>query len=100
MATLYIAEYERMPTIEGKFAQAALEPSTDQTLTIGTVSTSSSAFSATTHIVRLHTDAICSVKFSPAPTATSAMKRLAAGSTEYFAVPVGQVYKVAVITNS
>jgi hypothetical protein len=58
----------------------------------------SAAFNAATKIVRLHTDAICSVAFGAAPVAAATNARLAAGATEYFGVSPGS--KVAVITNT
>ncbi|HWU70677.1 MAG TPA: hypothetical protein VN017_04915, partial [Pseudoxanthomonas sp.] len=72
----------------------------EQTVAIGASSAVSSAFNASTAIVRLHTDAICSVEFGAAPTAAATNMRLAAGQTEYFAVVPGSGFKVAVITNS
>jgi hypothetical protein len=51
-------------------------------------------------MVRIHTDAICSISFGTAPTATATNRRLAANQTEYFGVPLGGSYKVAVISNS
>ena len=47
--------------------------------------------------VRVHADAICSIKFGSAPVATTANMRLAANQTEYFQVSPGD--KVSVITN-
>jgi len=55
---------------------------------------------AKTTFVRLHTDAICSIKFGVNPTASATTARMAAGRTEYHGVPLGQAYKVAVITNA
>jgi hypothetical protein len=60
----------------------------------------SSAFNAATTYVRIHTDAICSISFGTAPTATTSTMRMVAGQTEYFAVPVGRSFKVAAITNT
>lgn len=97
MATLYIAEYADR-NAQGEIIQEPVV--TEQTVAIGGSSTASSAFNSATRIVRLHTDAICSIVFGTAPTATAAKKRMAAGTTEYFGVPAGQAYKVAVITNS
>ncbi|MBP9714802.1 MAG: hypothetical protein KBD60_14140, partial [Sterolibacterium sp.] len=76
------------------------EPSiTEQTpVVIGGGSLQSAAFNGATRVVRLHTDAICSVAFGANPTATANTKRMAANSTEYFGVEPG--HKVAVITNT
>lgn len=97
MAKLYITEfggagYNGFP--------AALAPQlVDQTpVAIGGSSTQSAAFDAATTIVRLHTDAICSISFGTNPTASANTMRMAANQTEYFQVKFG--HKVAVITNT
>lgn len=103
MATLYITEYTEI----GRDRQAAsiqsgLEDGTrvNQTVAIGGSSVASNAFNANTRMVRLHTDAICSIDFGKAPTATTAKSRMAANTTEYFSIPLGASIKVAVITNT
>lgn len=102
MAKLYISEYSNAVTPAGSNISVVSEPmNTDQTpVTIGATSTQSAAFGGNTTVVRLHTDAICSVAFGSNPTATASNKRLAANTTEYFAVPLGSGLKVAVITNT
>lgn len=93
MSTLYVCEYA-----EGD-ANCAKEPAlAEQTVAIGGGSVSSSAFNTLTRLVRLHCDAICSIAFGKAPTATTGKKRMVAGQTEYFAVESG--FKVAVISNT
>ncbi|MDE1830240.1 MAG: hypothetical protein KGI25_07955 [Thaumarchaeota archaeon] len=102
MAVLYITEFVGM----GGDRNAHMIPVTqqppiaEQTVSIGASSLQSSAFNNSTGIVRLHTDAICSVEFGTNPTATATKARMAANQTEYFTVPQGQSYMVAVITNS
>lgn len=107
MATLYVTEFTGLgfaplPRQWGGGpapAQAAPQPAAaEQTVAIGGSSAQSAAFGATTNYLRLHADAICSVKFGANPTATAASARMAAGQTEYFIVSPGM--KVAVITNS
>lgn len=104
MAKLYITEFARQGRDAAGYLQqngaAEQPPVAEQTLAIGSSSAASSAFNAATSFVRVHTDAICSVEFGTAPTATASTMRLAANQTEYFAVPKGQSYKVAVITNT
>ena len=95
MATLYIAEFGGV--ITGRPPMANVPALVEQTVAIG-AEADSAAFSAATTYVRLHADAICSVQFGAAPTATTATMRLAAGQTEYFAVTAG--HKVSVITNT
>lgn len=102
MAVLYISEYASLaPAQWGGTDPSGLEPSTDQIVAIGGTTAQSTAFAASTRFVRLHTDAICNVKFGTNPTAVAnTSKRLAANQTEIFAVPQGQAYKVAVIAGT
>ena len=100
MATLYISEHASIMKDGGNVQIIAEPPTAEQTVSIGGTSTQSSAFGTATRVVRLHTDAICSVLFGTNPTATAAKKRMAANQTEYFSIPPGQSYKVAVITNT
>lgn len=96
MAKLYVSEYIGGPDK----AMPPQEPSVaEQTpVVIGAGSLQSAAFNAKTNLVRIHADAICSIKFGENPTATADNKRMAAGDTEYFTV--GPAQKVAVITNT
>lgn len=71
----------------------------EQTVAIGGASAQSAAFNAATKIIRVHTDAICSIKVGGTnPTATATTMRMAAGQVEYFGVAPGD--KIAVITNT
>lgn len=100
MATVYIAEYPQL----GKDSRdiplncAPEPPLAEQTVAIGGASAQSAAFGANTRLIRIHTDAICSILIGENPTATATKQRLAAGQTEYKAVTPG--HKIAVITNS
>lgn len=99
MASLYIAEFTTLGAPWGNVVQSGQTPPvTEQKLAIGVSSVQSAAFGSKTLIVRISTDAICSVAFGDNPTATSNNARMAANQTEYFAVVPGQ--KVAVITNT
>lgn len=99
MATLYISEYDRMPTDGLGIASMGKEPAiATQTVAIGVASAQSNAFNSKTKFIRLHTDAICSVQFGSNPTATASHARMPAGQTEFFGVEGG--HKVAVITNT
>lgn len=102
MATLYITEFNAIAGgMGGSSPQIAAQlPIAEQTVAVGGGSLQSSAFNARTRFVRLSTDSICSVAFGTNPTATATKMRLAADNIEYFGVPEGQSYKVAVITNS
>lgn len=69
-----------------------------QTVTIGGASTQSQVFNERTKFVRLHCDAICSIKFGASPTATADDARMVANQTEFFGVTRG--HRLAVITNT
>jgi hypothetical protein len=73
----------------------------DQTpITVGASSAQSAAFDGGTSMIRLHTDAICSVAFGTNPTATTNNMRLAANETVLMTVRPGTSFKVAVIANT
>jgi hypothetical protein len=99
VATVYITEYARV-AIDGRgVIQAGEEPSlAEQTVAIGVGSAQSSALNAKTRFVRVHADAICSIKFGSNPTAVATEKRMAANSTEFFGIGETSL-KIAVITN-
>lgn len=73
------------------------QPIRSANVTIGAASAQSAAVNAATRFVRLKADADCYVNFGPNPTAVAGNVMLSAGDTEYFAVDVGQSWKVAVI---
>jgi hypothetical protein len=100
MAKLYISEYADLPVANGSRVAVGGEPAiaVQTPVAIGGASAQSAAFNAKTNWVRIHTDAICSIKFGSNPTATADDARLAANATEFFKVVAGQ--KVAVITNT
>lgn len=101
MATLYITEFSRVYSAADISAPFAVQPPiAEQTVAIGGSSAASAAFNVSTTFVRLHTDAICSIEFGSAPTASATKARMAASTTEYFAVAANSNQKVAVITNS
>lgn len=100
MAKLYITEFNEFgKDTLGRLLMCGQEPGTDQSpLAIGGSSVQSSAFATDTRLVRIHTDAICSIAVGSNPTATANTRRMAAGQTEFLAVSGGQ--KIAVITNT
>lgn len=101
MATLYITEFSGAEVQHGVLVPVAFAPAlAEQTRSISGSSAQSSAVNAATTVIRLHTDAICSIAIGTNPTATTSTMRMAADTTEYFAVPKGQSYKVAAITNT
>lgn len=98
MATLYINEYSG---ILDDRVQIAAEPAlATQTVAIGASHAESVAFTANTRFVYLSADAICSIAFGASPVATTGNFRLPANTIIPFAVPMGQSYKVSVITNT
>lgn len=106
MAVLYISEYSEFAVRDGGVA-IAKEPTltASQTLAITASSAQSVAFNAATSFVRIHTDVICAIEFGTAPVALvssppAGSKRLAANQTEYWSVPVGAAFKVAVIATA
>lgn len=95
MGTLYITEYYSgssagIPVVR----KPAL---VTQTVGIGAGSLQSAAFGGDTKLIRVHTDAICSVAFGTNPVATTSDARMAANQTEYWEVVPG--LKLAVISN-
>ncbi|SRR6266404_1877926 len=101
MSTLYVSEYIDVMHGPGEVG-VGVEPSTDQSpLTFTATHAESAAFAANTKLVRIHTDGIASIKFGTAPTAVAnTNKRMTAGQTEYFAVPMGTALKVSAVTST
>jgi hypothetical protein len=97
VAKLYITEFERVDNANPPVAP--VPAITSQTVDLSGTSAQSSAFNPRTKMVRIHTDAICSILFGTNPTATTSHARLAADQTEYFALTTTGL-KVAGITNS
>lgn len=102
MSVLYITEFTGLGRDgNGVWTDFAAQlPLAEQEITLSGTTAQSSALNASTSLVRLHTDVICSVIFGTNPTATTAKMRMAAGQTEYFTVPPGQGVKVAGIVNT
>lgn len=100
MASLYVREYRDVATsVMAADVPAGAEPAaTDQKLTISGSAAASSAFTATTYFVRVHTDVVCHVEFGDSPTATTSSARMAANQTEFFGVKPG--HKVSVISGA
>lgn len=99
MATVYVTEFMVLQNTLSEPAQAVHGfPLAEQTVAITGASVQSAVVQADTHLVRVHTDAICSIKIGKNAVATTKSMRLAANQTEYFGVGQGEV--VAVITNT
>lgn len=95
-ATVYVSEFGNF---QGLY-QAALVPEiTHQTIAITGASVLSNAFNVGTHLIRVESDATCSVQIGGnSPIATATSMRVSAGVPEYFIVQPGQ--RLAVITNN
>jgi hypothetical protein len=98
MAVLYITEFAAIANVSGA-PIAMMPPLAEQTVAIG-AEADSSAFNSRTRYIRVQNDAICSIAIGATPTASTTTMRLAADSTEYFAVPTNSGYKLSVITNT
>lgn len=98
---MYISEYSDVGRVGGVVPVGA-EPGTDQAPVTFTASAGqSAAFKANTMMVRIHVDGIASVLFGANPTAiANTNKRMAANSTEYFTVPIGQSLKISAVTST
>ncbi|SRR5258705_10724116 len=93
---LYISEYTDVIHSPDGVPIALEATNARQKVTVGAGSTQSAAFQVNTKIVRLHVDTnpVC-VVFGTNPTATANDARIMTNTTEYFAVPQGQAFKVA-----
>lgn len=101
MAKVYITEHQRPSVSFGNLMPVPrMPPLASQVVSIGGASAQSDAFSASSHMIGVHTDATCSVEFGVDPTATPSSRRLAANTTEYFEVEAGKSMRLAVISNS
>ncbi len=99
MSLMFISEY----TTNNIGSTLGEEPSVDQTpVTISAASAQSAAFQNNTRMVRVAIDATApaSITFGTNPTAvTNTQKRLNSNQSEYFLVPMGKAYKVAVVAS-
>lgn len=100
MSNLYISEYADVGHLPGLIPAGAEPNITDQLVNFAGASVQSNAFKNNTQVVRLHTDATCSVLFGTNPTVTTSNKRMVGGQTEYFTIGAYSNLKVAVITNT
>jgi hypothetical protein len=103
MATLYITEYARQGRDAAGYVQQGIPeapPTAEQTVAIGASSAASNELNASTTMVVLTADAVCSVAFGAAPTAAATNRRIPANVPVSIAVPANSGFKIAVITNS
>jgi hypothetical protein len=97
-----IREYSTMGQVIGHAPMAMEPPVARQSVNVTGGSAASAAFQQGTRYVRLNNDSAtaCRVEFGQNPTADALSARLAANQTEYFAVPEGGGFSVAVISSA
>lgn len=92
MAKLWIAEFARLQRDDRAEMQAPENPPlAEQVIDYsGGEAKTANPLNAKTRLIRVHTDAACSIaigsKAAPTPAATTSTMRLAAGQTEYFGI--------------
>lgn len=100
MAKAHISEYRNLVTDEsGRVVPVAEEPAVTQVVTY-TTSVQSVAFAADTRYVRIICDAKAHFLFSLDPTADANDPYLPADVAEYFGIPRGASYEVALYDGS
>ncbi len=103
MATLYIAEFERVaPSLDARTLPQLVDETSllaEQTVTVSTEQ-DSSTLNAGTRIIRLVSDTACHYKLAASPTATTSLQYLPANVIEYKWVGPGSGLKVSVIAHS
>ncbi len=96
-ATLTVTEFKGAPPLSVYYPFATAPAVASQAVAIGASSAQSSAFAATTGLVRIHADIACVVEIGGTnPTAGATSMLFAAGETQWFVVSPGA--KVAVKT--
>lgn len=95
---VYVTEYAGMGTTGVGWAMPQEPALAEQVVNTTASSAQSAAFNTNTRFVRVHAATIVSIKFGPNPTAVTTAHRMAAGTTEYFAVKSGD--KLAAIDNT
>ena len=97
--SLLITEYEELGrAASGDPVLAGRAPAiTTQSVAIGGSSVQSSALAGKTRFVRLYAEAACHIDIGTNPTAVDDETKLGADSPEYFAIPEGDTWKIAVI---
>lgn len=99
MSKLYIAEFSGAQTQQsGGAPVVSLPPIAEQVVDFSGGAAVSAAFSNSTTLIRIESDATCSIKVGPTPVATTANSRVAGDSPEYFGVTPGQ--KISAIANT
>lgn len=102
MPVIDVSEYRNMARDgQNSVIQTGIEPSiVNQQVAITGASVQSAFLDGATRFVRIHTDAACRIEIGVNPIAAATSKRMAANSSEFFGVPGGTPFKVAVITTT
>lgn len=99
MAIAYISEYKNLVTDEsGRVIMVPAEPAVTTQVVTFTTTVASAAFAASTRFVRIVSDTKGHFLFGLAPTALATSPYMAADMPEFFGVPRGKSYKVALVT--
>lgn len=97
MTKLYITEYAM---VGGIAIQVPLEPPiAEQVIDYTAGVATSNPLTPETTLIRLHTDAICSVEIGHNPIATTNSQRMAANQTEYKSISPNVGMTVSAISN-
>ena len=101
MAKLFIAEYQNFAAAPNHLIQAPLEPaSVEQVIDFTSGPAVSNPFSQSTRLIRLVSDAPCSVSIGINPSASAANGRMPADAVEYRGIPEGSAFKISVVSNT
>lgn len=103
MSTLYIREHASQGRDLAGYGMAGVPayPSVaEQTVPISGVSAQSAAFNASTRMLVVCSDVVCSIAVGASPTATTTSWRMPANTSTNISVPAGATYKLAVIANT
>lgn len=103
MSKLYVEEFPGAGRYQGSSVPVAdtgvWTENANSPMTVAASATVSASFGTNTKLIRVHTDAICSIVISPTgANATANNARMAANQTEYYYVEAG--HYISVITNS
>lgn len=101
MANLHITELSGLPAGDSNTDLLAVaSDAIVATQSIATAAATSAAFQATTKWLKLKAGAACAYAIGANPVAAAGGNFLNAGDTEYVRVPVGQGFKLSVITDT
>jgi hypothetical protein len=106
MAFLNVTEYAEIAIgPAGRVGQMPMQPPlASYGVANAGATTQGQVFNAKTRFVRLHADTVCCIEIGTNPTAVAIgagmTTRMAAGQTEYHAVPLGGSFRVAAVLST